>query len=526
MIVGELLAKFGLDAKSFNAGIKEVIKGVEKASMKMKDGAKIAKKYNAAITAIGASGAVYTAKKLADMVMSGETLNRKMITATGSAEDAKEAWKFLGDEADRLSMDIETLAEGYASYASSVEEGAMSTEDLQKIFTAVTQKARVTKMTNQEVFSSFKAIRDMLSGTTIRSQDLYTQLAQAMPGAAATMARALGITTKELKELVATGTLASEDVLPLFAEQLMKETEPALEGVGESLGGAVTTLKNAVFELKGILSEGALQKTLIALTKLLTLAVKAMSSFGKAMKGSLNQGLLFEPAMKKTAEAVEDVTETVVNAVEDLNDVVEDPASNPFSLAAAQAQKDLEAWNKTVVSTMGSTLGEFTSFVTGLATGADVSVGQMLKNMAGKLLEFATEMLVIKPILEWFQNWLAGVSGLSGGNAIGGIGGMLMGAFGHKAPVKAMAGGGVISEPVLGIGANSHTGYLLGEAGPETVTPGGGGATNVTVNISAVDSQSLTQLMQRNPQAITGPIVSALRSGDRGLSSSLRSAVL
>lgn len=40
-------------------------------------------------------------------------------------------------------------------------------------------------------------------------------------------------------------------------------------------------------------------------------------------------------------------------------------------------------------------------------------------------------------------------------------------------PVQKMARGGVISEPVFGVGA-SGMGYLLGEAGPETVTPGRG----------------------------------------------------
>jgi hypothetical protein len=57
-----------------------------------------------------------------------------------------------------------------------------------------------------------------------------------------------------------------------------------------------------------------------------------------------------------------------------------------------------------------------------------------------------------------------------------------------------MAKGGVITEKIFGIGASTGQGYMFGEAGPETVTPGiggtvnnGGGSTfNITINASNV----------------------------------------
>lgn len=48
----------------------------------------------------------------------------------------------------------------------------------------------------------------------------------------------------------------------------------------------------------------------------------------------------------------------------------------------------------------------------------------------------------------------------------------------------AMAGGGVIGEPVLGVGLRSGSSYSFGERGPETVTPGVGGNTfNITMHV-------------------------------------------
>ena len=60
--------------------------------------------------------------------------------------------------------------------------------------------------------------------------------------------------------------------------------------------------------------------------------------------------------------------------------------------------------------------------------------------------------------------------------------------------VQKMAAGGLITEPIFGIGQNSGKGYLMGEAGPERVTPGtgpangtsGGNTFNITINASGI----------------------------------------
>ena len=56
-----------------------------------------------------------------------------------------------------------------------------------------------------------------------------------------------------------------------------------------------------------------------------------------------------------------------------------------------------------------------------------------------------------------------------------------------------MAKGGIINEPIFGIGQNTGKGYLMGEKGPETVTPGAGTSPvgtspifNITINASGI----------------------------------------
>jgi phage-related protein len=80
---------------------------------------------------------------------------------------------------------------------------------------------------------------------------------------------------------------------------------------------------------------------------------------------------------------------------------------------------------------------------------------------------------------------------------------------GRNYPVKALAGGGVITEPVFGVGRSGQR-YLIGENGPEEVVPmrGGGSGRGMTVNVY------VTQPLG-TPDAIARVVVTAMKTATR-----------
>lgn len=111
------------------------------------------------------------------------------------------------------------------------------------------------------------------------------------------------------------------------------------------------------------------------------------------------------------------------------------------------------------------------------------------------------------------------------GTAIKGLTGAISGASGggwdfatwDSGGYIGMASGGIINEPVLGIGKSGQS-YLFGESGPEMVTPAGaGGGGTVNININAVDAASFYQLANRNPGAIIGPLMNQMQKGNNSL---------
>lgn len=104
--------------------------------------------------------------------------------------------------------------------------------------------------------------------------------------------------------------------------------------------------------------------------------------------------------------------------------------------------------------------------------------------------------------------------------------------------IQRFAYGGVFHSPRVFPMANGGVG-MLGEAGPEAVMPltrtadgklgvqssgggSGGGAMVVNLTIQAVDALSLSELMNKNPQAILGPLEKALQ-GNGSIRNTIRS---
>jgi hypothetical protein len=181
-------------------------------------------------------------------------------------------------------------------------------------------------------------------------------------------------------------------------------------------------------------------------------------------------------------------------------------------------------WGDTI-SVATDVMETFQGFLVDFALGVKVSFKDMVDAIGRRILEFTTQVLIVEPIIRAFMELLKGF-GTGGGGLMGSL-------FRGLAPdMTAFAGGGVISEPVFGVGAKSNKGYMIGEAGPEVVIPADefgslskGGASNINLTINAVDSKSVTELLRTNPQAVTIPLVEALSAGDRGLASSIRLAV-
>lgn len=172
---------------------------------------------------------------------------RLNVANNGNIAQSAEDLDFLRRTADRLGVDLGTLAEEYSKFSIATLGTNLAGEKTRKIFLSVAEAARVNRSTTEEVSGVFVALTQIVSKGSVQMEELRQQLGDRLPGALQIMADGLNVTTAELIKMTSEGKVSADALVP-FAEELDKRFGP---GLGEALAGttvALGRLKNASFQ--------------------------------------------------------------------------------------------------------------------------------------------------------------------------------------------------------------------------------------------------------------------------------------
>ena len=176
-----------------------------------------------------------------------------------------------------------------------------------------------------------------------------------------------------------------------------------------------------------------------------------------------------------------------------------------LSLGAADLRNEMQGLSN-LADTFGNKL--VTSFANAVVHGK--TLGDVMKAMVLSLSQTALAT-ALKPLGNLVGNLLGGLFANAKGNVF------------NNGAIMPFADGGIVNSPVL-FPMSGGTG-LMGEAGPEAIMPlargadgklgvrGGGGGTNITVNISTPDVQSF----QQSQSQIAAMMSRALARGQRNM---------
>lgn len=193
----------------------------------------------------GISGAVNAVQKTVDTFRQLEAAQSRINVATGGdmAQNAKEM-AFIRAEANRLGIEFGVLAGEYGKFLIATKNTNMEGENARKIFVAISEAARVNKLSMEDVRGTFVALTQMVSKGKISAEELNQQLAERIPGAAKLMAQALNVSTAELFKMMEQGQVTSDALIP-FAEQLSKQFGPGLTEALKGTEAQIGRFKNA-----------------------------------------------------------------------------------------------------------------------------------------------------------------------------------------------------------------------------------------------------------------------------------------
>jgi tape measure domain-containing protein len=148
-----------------------------------------------------------------------QSLNKALELVTETQENFYNQQVFLQRISEAYGVELNGLTKQFTQFYVSAKDKLAGTE-IQGIFESITKAGASMGLSVESQQRAFLALNQMMSKGTIQAEELRGQLGEALPGAFGIMAKAVGVTEKELAKMMKAGELLAADVLPKFAKQL------------------------------------------------------------------------------------------------------------------------------------------------------------------------------------------------------------------------------------------------------------------------------------------------------------------
>lgn len=207
-----------------------------------------------------------SAIKNASLQMAGFDRTAKFVS--GSAHAGAEEMAFLRRESDRLGLVLPTIAQEYFNLAAATKGTKIEGQATRDIFLGVAEAATVLGLSQERTKLVMQGVGQIATKQVVSMEELRQQIGENLPIALGSAARAYGVTTKRMTEMIASGEVLFSDFLPKWAAQMRRDVA---DGVAEAVTSAQANfarLENSAFELRAAYGD-ALVPALIEFQKAL-----------------------------------------------------------------------------------------------------------------------------------------------------------------------------------------------------------------------------------------------------------------
>lgn len=226
-----------------------------------------------------------------------QQLQVSLNAVSGSAASGAASFQFITDTANKYGFSIANVAQSYTQLMAAARGTSLEGEKTRQVFEAVTAAARTFGSSQQQVSYALLALQQMVSKGTVSMEELRRQLGDALPGAVQIAARAMGVSTAALEEMVRKGEVLSADFLPKFARQLREE-------MGQGAVNAAQTAQAAFARLE---NEWMLLKDRIAKAGPLQLVVNIVGSFTEMLRAGREETEAAQARLQRLTVAPVDI---------------------------------------------------------------------------------------------------------------------------------------------------------------------------------------------------------------------------
>lgn len=321
---------------------------------------------------LGSLGAAIGVKEIIDTKIAWDGYDKALQTVTGSTKAAKAELEYIWATAEKLGVNVESLASSWVKFLAASKGTVVEGEDTRKIFEAIANAAARLGLDASTTEGALLAVQQMMSKGRVAAEELRGQLGERLPGAFGLMAQAAGVSTAELDKMLQSGKVGI-DILPKFADEINK-----MYGTGdgaESSLQAMERFNNAVTQFKLQLADAGVMEVFTNVMKALqeTLAdqrtVEAIRGMGEALSGVASgsgpAALVAFEGLIKAFQILAIGGQTVIAGLSAVGDTIAIIAAAAASAAEGDFKK---AWD---ILNDDSYLSDFNRQMDGLVTSVD-----------------------------------------------------------------------------------------------------------------------------------------------------------
>ena len=262
--------------------------------------------------------------------------NMALEAVLGSHAAATRELAFVRRESDRLGLSLQGTASDYVKLTAASRGTALEGQATRDIFTAVAEASRVLHLSSEETHGALNAIQQMMSKGNVQAEELRGQLGERLPGAFNLAAKAMGVTTQQLNQMLDNGQVLAVDLLPKMASELHKLYGAQATQAANMPAAQFERLKTALFDLSRAIGDGGGMRILSAATEVAISGIRAITSYVSGFSVTLE--LMSEKA-SEALQSLESIGATDVfggligKAKEFVSDVLNEFQILPQSLA-------------------------------------------------------------------------------------------------------------------------------------------------------------------------------------------------
>lgn len=175
-----------------------------------------------------------------------EKAEKAMTALTGSSFESARQIDYLKGVATQAGVEFQSLTSSYARFlaASSASGQALSTT--QDWFAKIAQTSATLGLSVEDTQGTIKAFEQIMSKGTVQAEELRGQLGDRLPAAFAIAADAMGVTTRELGEMMKKGELLSTEFMPKFIDAMTEFYGIDMSTPVDTLQASINRASNAV----------------------------------------------------------------------------------------------------------------------------------------------------------------------------------------------------------------------------------------------------------------------------------------